>query len=101
MLTRFAQAIFHSFSFSLHSCHFPSFTKHAAFLTDYFDLREPEARSIGLPSPCFAHAWDSPLGCYSFIASPNGDNGVGAFAAQVSAQMASDAGFGGRGEAKG
>jgi len=70
-------------------------------LTDYFDLREPEARSIGLPSPCFAHAWDDPLGCYSFIASPNGDDGVGAFAAQVSAQMASDAGFGGRGEAKG
>ena len=70
-----------------------------AFASDFYALREPEPKTIDYPLPCFAHAWDQ--GCFSFVAAPNGTDALGSFAATVSARMAEDAGFGGRGENKG
>jgi ABC-type multidrug transport system ATPase subunit len=67
------------------------------FASDFFEVKSPIARSIELPDRCYSHHWEN--GCFSFIASPNDTSTtLGQYAANISSQMALDAGFAQRGE---
>jgi hypothetical protein len=67
------------------------------FTADFFEVKSPVERAVKLPHRCYPHAWEH--GCFSFVASPNDTSTeLGRYAANVTAQMAADAGFGGRGE---
>ena len=66
------------------------------FAADYEELRHPTVTSVELPQRCTPHAWEK--GCFSFLAAPNGADALGQYATTIAQQMATDAGFPGKGE---
>mmetsp|Transcript_7932 Transcript_7932/g.11787 ORF Transcript_7932/g.11787 Transcript_7932/m.11787 type:complete len:252 (-) Transcript_7932:479-1234(-) len=66
------------------------------FAADYEELRQPTVTSVELPQRCTPHAWET--GCFSFLAAPNGVDALGQYATTIAQQMATDAGFPGKGE---